>query len=99
MLPAEVVSQELLGARIGVCFHPPTLLAKSTVHAAYCAHGVAPVILAPGPNAPEVALGEQYWQPGLALEALPEIAVRACKWYRGHALAVQADRYRRLLSA
>jgi hypothetical protein len=98
VLPADAVSEALLSCRVGACFHPPALLGKSTVYAAYCAHGVAPLVLSPVPEAPDLAGGVHYWRPGLPFDGLPDVAAAASEWYRGHALAIQAARYAELLA-
>jgi hypothetical protein len=95
-LTAEAVGAALLTARAGVAFHTPAFLPKSTVHAAYCAHGVAPIVLTLDPRAPELAAGIHYGTPAIAPEALSDLASSAHAWYQGHALRVQAARYAEL---
>ena len=97
-LAAEAVSRELLSARAGIAFHTPAFLPKSTVHAAYCAHGVAPIVLERGPEASELRPGVHYGTPELDAEALADLAASAREWYRGHELRVQAARYAELLA-
>jgi hypothetical protein len=97
-LDGGAVSRELLTARAGIALHTPAFLAKSTVHAAYCAHAVAPIVLAPGPEASQLQAGVHYGTPELAPEALPDLAASAREWYRGHELRVQAARYAELLA-
>lgn len=46
-LPEEEVSRRMLGARAGFLAYPSGFLPKSTIYAAYCAHGLLPVC-APG---------------------------------------------------
>jgi hypothetical protein len=93
ILPAEEVGSLLLGARGGFLAYPPSFLPKSTIFAAYCAHGVAPVCAwsrrerSAGPLPP-------FWQS----EADPaEIARRARDWYGEHTLARQAEVYREMI--
>lgn len=93
VLPAEEVGALLLGARAGFLAYPRSFLPKSTIFAAYCAHGVAPVCAwsrrerSAGPLPP-------LWQ---AQMEPAEIARRARDWYGGHALARQAEIYRELI--
>ena len=42
-LPASEVSRFLLGSFAGFLAYPPAFLPKSTIYAAYCAHGLLPV--------------------------------------------------------
>ena len=44
-LPADSVSNILKGARYGFIAYPPHLLEKSSIFAAYAAHGVLPIVL------------------------------------------------------
>jgi hypothetical protein len=100
-LPEREVSAVLLRSFAGFLAYRPALLAKSTVFASYCAHGLVPVCggvgreLEPAPDRPP------FWDPtrqppprhaaGLAREA------RA--WYAGHSLVRQAACFRELLAA
>lgn len=87
VLPAEEVSACLLDARAGFLSYPPPFLPKSTIFAAYCAHGAVPVCawsrraVNAGPLPP-------FWQAGGDPEAAVE---RALAWYGGHSLARQAE--------
>jgi hypothetical protein len=47
-LPEGEVSRRMLGAAAGFLAYPPAFLPKSTVYAAYCAHGLLPVCAANG---------------------------------------------------
>lgn len=42
-LPEEEISRRMLGATAGFLTYPPAFLPKSTIYAAYCAHGLVPV--------------------------------------------------------
>lgn len=92
-LPAAEVSRQLLAARAGFLAYPPGFLAKSTIFAAYCAHGLAPVCAwkGRGGGTAEAPL----WR--AAGPGVEEVAAAARGWYRGHALARQVETYRRLL--
>jgi hypothetical protein len=80
-LPASEVSRLLLGSFAGFLAYPSTFLGKSTIFAAYCAHGLLPV--QPGEKA----------DPGVAQER----ATAAREWYLRHSLARQADQLLGLL--
>ncbi len=95
VLPVEEVGACLLGARAGFLSYPPPFLPKSTIFAAYCAHGVAPVCawsrraVNAGPLPP-------FWQ----TDADPvEAAERARAWYGEHTLARQAEIFREMILA
>jgi hypothetical protein len=93
VLPAAEVSRLLLGSLAGFVAYPAYFLPKSTIFAAYCAHGLLPV---------------QAWRRrSLAGETAPrwtgsgdpqETASAAHAWYGGHTLARQAARFRDLLT-
>ena len=50
VLPATAVSRELLQSRAGLVTYPVTHLGKSGIYAAYCAHGLAPIVCLKGAN-------------------------------------------------
>ncbi len=93
-LPAAEVSRLLLAARAGFLAYPPGFLAKSTIFAAYCAHGLAPVCAwkRRAGGAAEAPL----WR--AAGPGAQQVAAAARGWYRGHALSHQVETYRRLLA-
>ncbi len=93
-LPAAEVGALLAGSLAGFAAYPPRFLAKSTVFAAYCAHGMLP-LCAPAPDRD----GDETppcWDPAAAADP-QEIADRALAWYRGHAAGVHAALYREML--
>ncbi|HEX3555875.1 MAG TPA: glycosyltransferase family 1 protein [Thermoanaerobaculia bacterium] len=93
-LSAAEVSVLLAGSLAGFAAYPPRFLAKSTVFAAYCAHGMLP-LCAPAPDWD----GDEtppFWDPASA-EDPQRAADRALAWYRGHAAGVHAALYRELL--
>lgn len=93
-LPAAEVSRQLLAARAGFLAYPPGFLAKSTIFAAYCAHGLAPVCVWKGRGG-GTAEAPLWRAVGPGVE---EVAAAARSWYRGHALSRQVETYRRLLA-
>ncbi len=94
VLPAAEVGSLLLGSRAGFLSYPPPFLPKSTIFAAYCAHGVAPVCSwrrraqPAGPVPP-------LWRTGTDPA---QIAEQARSWYAEHTLARQAEVYREMIT-
>jgi hypothetical protein len=107
VLAASAVSDLLLDSLAGFAAYPPAFLPKSTIFAAYCAHGVLPVCVhwraAVDRDAAVdgLAAGRQYWQAdGRSAGRLAhpqEIADAARLWYAGHSLARQAAAWRERL--
>lgn len=103
-LPAGEVSALLLEALGGFLAYPPAFLAKSTIFAAYCAHGALPVCTCPPAPADDgLRAGRHYWRPGQSETACgpadPQaIADAARSWYREHALNRQAEVFCELLA-
>ncbi len=85
-LAATAVSGLLADSLAGFVAHTPSFLGKSTVFAAYCAHGALPVA------ACREAGETRVWTPGCAAgePALQAAADAAHAWYSGHCLGRQA---------
>jgi hypothetical protein len=98
-LGAPELSRRLLSARGGLCAHAPGFLAKSSVYAAFAAHGVAPVAL--GREAPDGSATEPHWWPWAEPEPsagrLAALAASARQAYRAHDLAAHVRLFGRLL--
>jgi hypothetical protein len=92
VLPAGEVSALLLRSAAGFIAYPPDFLAKSTIFAAYCAHGALPVCAWARPPA---GLPIPCWSAG---DDPAAVAAAAHAWYRGHSLERQAARFRDLLA-
>lgn len=93
-LPAAEVSARMLAARAGFLSYPIAFLPKSSIFAAYCAHGLLPVC------AGKVAESGRppHWNPSLEADSsLQELADAARAWYLGHSVARQAESFRDLL--
>jgi hypothetical protein len=96
VLPPAEVGSLLLGSLAGFVAYPTFFLPKSTIFAAYCAHGLLPVCSWPQPiRDGEVAAGRHYWAGSGDPQA---IAAAARAWYAGHGLARQAETFRCLLA-
>jgi hypothetical protein len=99
VLPAPEVGALLLDSLAGFVAYPAFFLPKSTIFAAYCAHGVLPVCSWPR-AVPDgvVSVGRHYWRPGAGGDP-QEIATVARAWYESHSLPVQTEIFRRLLAS
>jgi len=100
LTPAE--ARAVVGnARAGFIDYPSDFLGKSTVFAAYAAHGLVPVVShRRGEEEIGLKLGINYWVPltGAPLPGSFEaIAANALTWYSGHSLGVQARTFGKLL--
>lgn len=99
ILASSTISEIMQDAIAGFLdFPPPSYLAKSTIFAAYCAHGLIPCLVDDSPTAVDsLESGQHYWsngrQPELSLVRGQEIADRAHQWYRGHSLSTQAKSF------
>lgn len=94
--PVEA-SSVLSQARAGFIDYPSGFLGKSTVFAAYAAHGVVPVVSKlHGTDEPGLAESAGYWVPDSG-EVPADFAAIACKarnWYSGHRLSIQSFEFR-----
>ncbi len=93
VLPAAEVGDLLGSSLAGFVAYPAFFLPKSTIFAAYCAHGVLPVQAwrrrsLPGGTAPR-------WTGSGDPQA---VATAGHRWYGEHSLARQAERFRELLA-
>jgi hypothetical protein len=92
------ISAILSDARIGVLCYPAPFLAKSTIFAAYAAHGVAPLLLGVSGSNCEDGLteGREYLTARmLPLDShqLAAVSSAAYRWYANHDLAETAREY------
>ncbi|WP_228055853.1 glycosyltransferase family 1 protein [Lusitaniella coriacea] len=98
VLPAEKISELMSRAIAGfLCFPPPEYLAKSGIFAAYCAHGLIPILTTGSPVPIDgLETGKHYGladdkMEKLSLDVGRAIAKRARSWYQNHSLSVQAN--------
>ena len=94
-LPASEVSAVLADSAAGFLAYPLGFLGKSSVFAAYAAHGMLPVCIGRPISAQEVSrtgpvAGVHFWDVGAPSSCPPGVAVAARSWYEGHSLARQA---------
>lgn len=96
VLPASAVSELLLTSKIGLVSYPENLLTKSGIFAAYCSHGLIPIVLSSDTVlARELNQDKHYYvygsQPKLREEHASRIASAALHWYRSHRLSVHGS--------
>lgn len=96
-LPAQEVSDLLHNSTAGSVAYAPRQLGKSTIFAAYCAHGLLPVCYG-SQNGQQDGLmpGIHFWNPNrtraaLSAQEAQAVAQAAHAWYCGHSLHAQAQ--------
>jgi hypothetical protein len=96
-LPAEEVSKLLSECQLGFLDYPSDVLGKSTVFAAYCAHGLVPAIThVRGAGLDGLCEGEHFvlarsrFPAVLPSDVIERISNSALEWYCEHAVAKQA---------
>lgn len=98
LVPAEDLSAVFAQAQFGFVSHVWFCLGKSSVFAAYCAHGTIPVSVGDFPQeADGVREGVQVVTPR-TVKAVRQAGWEHCSqaawnWYRGHRARVHAERY------
>jgi hypothetical protein len=93
--PSEVISDLMLNSLAGFLDYSayPGSLGKSTIFAAYCTHGVIPVLSRYNPSeADGIEINQHYVVPdahleNLTLEQLQVISDNVTQWYRSHTLS------------
>jgi hypothetical protein len=97
ILAPEQISALMQEAIAGfISFIPPDYLAKSGVFAAYCAHGLLPILAQRATKPMDgLLIGKHYWvsKPGhsISLATGQCIADNAHAWYSGHRLYAHAQ--------
>lgn len=99
-LPAADVSRILGAARFGLVVYPPAFLAKSTLFAAYAAHGMVPLVLDDSGSVAMDGLlrGTQFLAVGQAPSRLDHVAAAARTWYAEHDLSRHVEQAWRMLA-
>jgi hypothetical protein len=97
---ATEISNILLNSLAGFFDYHPDYLGKSTIFAAYCAHGLLPI----SPRYSTLPLdglegGKHYWMPDdpKPRHELQAIATNAHAWYQSHNLPIHAKTFASLL--
>jgi hypothetical protein len=98
---AERVGAVLRDALLGILAYPVEYVAKSSVFAAYCAHGVSPVLVSKRRVACDgLHPGVQYVPheslESLELASLTAVGERAWAWYQDHSVQRHAQTVQRL---
>jgi hypothetical protein len=102
---AQEISSLLSSSVAGFFDYSTEYLAKSTIFAAYCAHGVIPVgVFYEGLNVDGLEAGKHYWladrhQGSMNLLGGQVVADNAHAWYQAHQLSVQARTFATCLMA
>ena len=97
VLPRRAVSELLQRARFGFVAYPLEFVAKSSIFAAYAAHGVVPIVLSDNQGSFDGLQPARHFLDGLRLgtgvdgEGLASIQSKLFSWYTSHALKVQAE--------
>lgn len=92
----EEISEILSTSIAGFLHYYSGRLAKSTIFAAYCAHGLLPICHRPHPDIDGLRAGQQYWTLDLGVfnsNALQDVADNAYAWYQTHQLSTQAKTF------
>jgi hypothetical protein len=99
------ISQILSTSIAGFFDYNPIVLGKSTIFAAYCAHGMIPVAAYGIDRIIDgIEVGKHYWLPDrrgenkVSSQQLQEIADNAYFWYGNHNLATQSKVFAELVS-
>ena len=92
------LAEELTHARFGYLSYPANCLAKSSIFAAYCAHGAIPVIANPFPDEVDgLRDGVQVLSAATAGAALASgldrCSEQGWQWYRAHGVRIHAETY------
>jgi hypothetical protein len=96
-LSDRAASDLLCTSFAGFVAYPPQFLAKSTIFAAYCSHGLLPVgAREPDASSPD---GEIFWTPGdpTSPAELQAMAAAARTWYLRHSALRHATAFQELL--
>ena len=103
-LPAAEAGALFAGSLAGYFSYPVLSMGKSTILAAYCAHGMVPVTFPDNvhPGSEGFTAGRHYlagtsFQPP-GEDTLKRVATAALAWYAGHRLSVHAAGVRRQMS-
>jgi hypothetical protein len=99
ILASSAISEIMQDAIAGFLdFPPPSYLAKSTIFASYCAHGLIPCLVDYSSTSIDgLESGQHYWSDGCNLELSlirgQEIADHANHWYQAHSLSAQSKSF------
>lgn len=102
-IETEKVSKQLSNAMFGVLAYPVDYVAKSSVFAAHCAHGVCPILVSEHYAPSDGLMTGTHYLAGLPLGAMQHSTVRnigsaAWDWYQPHQIMAHVNTIQRLLS-
>jgi len=88
-------------AKFGLLAYPVHVIAKSGVFAAYCAHGICPILLSDSYEATDGVVAARHYLTGIPSNSVSvleanQIGDGAWSWYQGHRVAVHAKKILRL---
>ncbi len=95
-LPAEEISRQLSSSGAGLISYKPDYLCKSSIFAAYAAHGTVPLLLNPAGAASSftggLKAGEHYIDLSTTLpeHSFEQLSGAVYRWYQDHNIAAQA---------
>lgn len=101
-LTAADASSQLMDAELGIVAYSGNFVAKSGVFAAYCAHGVCPVLISKLHTPMDGLIADQHYLAGIPHPAGPcthwkSVAACAWNWYRTHRVNTHAEAFKDLL--
>jgi len=87
-ISSQQVRQQMSEAMFGLITYPNGWLAKSSVFAAYCAHGICPVLLSERQFDTDGLTSNNHYLPGIPkemnMEHIHSVRYAALDWYRQH---------------
>lgn len=97
--PAQKVSDILANSVAAFSDYNPDFLAKSTIFAAYCAHGLLPINVKGSKSVVDgIEAGKHYWVPNSQVLEMQAIADHAYSWYQNHNLSTQVKTFAQILN-
>ncbi|MBU2850417.1 hypothetical protein [Acidithiobacillus ferrivorans] len=101
-LEAGNISDLMRDALFGIIAYPVNYIAKSSVFAAYCAHGLCPVVISKRYASSDHLLAKQHYLPGIPTEIVDAdkakyIGKCAWLWYLSHEIACHTASLREFL--
>ena len=101
-LEADNISNLMRIALFGIITYPISYIAKSSVFAAYCAHGLCSVILSEKYAPSDDLLAGQHYLPGVPtglvdIDKTQRIGEDAWRWYQSHGIACHVATLREFL--
>ena len=88
-LEAIEVSKILSNATFGLLKYPVEYIAKSTIFAAYCAHGMCPVLISDVYSEADGLVAGKHYHAGIPDHPIDELKIGqfAWEWYQPHSIS------------